>query len=253
MPLIFFRDSVEFSINVILNLLKDRKFSLFLKERTMKLNIKIIITGILLIVVFLLMTVVISNDRYSKQSEQRFYDRFNQIPENPDPEDVIGLGLANLSTNEEKEIQEIIKKVFEGQYLYRFCYKNEKGMDELVENLYISEEYQQFKKEFKKEYEVWCGMSLKDVSSSLEKMRFSKIGKYENLDDRVVIVAGPKYGSVQSFLFKKINNQWKIEDEKCPVIKYFFDEHSAAKQLLEQKNNETDHIIKELDYSEELE
>lgn len=113
-------------------------------------------------------------------------------------------------------------------------------MDELIENLYMSEEYQQFKKRLKKEYEcVGREDSLKDISFSLEKMRFSKIGKYKDLDNRVGIVAGPKSGNVHSFLFKKVKNQWKIEKEKWPMIKYFFDEHLAAKQLLEQKNNET--------------
>ena len=204
----------------------------------MKLNIKITIVGMLLLIVFLLMTMIISNDHYLKQSERRFYDRFNQIPENPNPEDIIGLSLANLPANEEKEIQKIIKKAFEGQYLYRFCHKDEEEMNEMIKNLYISEEYQQFKKEFKEEYAIRCVMNLEDTLSSLEKIRFSKIGKYEDLDNRIGIVAGPESGNVHSFLFKKTNNQWKIEKEKWPIIKYYFDEHSAAKELIEQKNNE---------------
>lgn len=64
--------------------------------------------------ILLVVMVVLDKHNLTRKSEQRFYDRFNQIPENPDPGDIIGLSLANLSINEEKEIHEIIKKVFEG-------------------------------------------------------------------------------------------------------------------------------------------
>ena len=63
----------------------------------MKLDIKKVIIGILLLVVFLVVAKVILNERRLKQSEQRFSECFNQIPESSDPEDAIGLSLANLS------------------------------------------------------------------------------------------------------------------------------------------------------------
>ena len=194
----------------------------------------------LFLAILLTVAVVLDKHNSTRKSEQRFYDRFNQIPKNSDTEDALGLSLANLPVNEEKEIHNIIKKSFEGQYLYRYYHKNEKEMDKLIEDLYIPEEYQRFKKELKEEYKYVEreNVSLEDISYSIEKMRFSKIGKYKNLGSRVSIVAGPESGNVHSFLFKKVNSQWKIEKEKWSMIKYFFDEHLAAKQLIEQKNNE---------------
>ncbi len=177
----------------------------------------------LLVVVFLVVAKVILNERRLKQSEQRFSECFNQIPENPDPEDVMGLSLASLSANEEKEIQEIIRKAFEGQWLYRYCYKDEDEMDDLIENLYISKEYQQFKREIKEEYKyISRENSLENISYSLEKMRFSKPRKYKDLDDRIGIIAGN--GNIHYFLFKKINDQWKIEKEIWHIKPCFLDE-----------------------------
>lgn len=195
---------------------------------------------VLLLTVFFSTIAMYLNRCYSDQNEQKFYSRFNQIPENPNPKDEFGLSLANLPVDEKKEIQEIVKKALEGQYLYRFCHKNEEEMDELIESLYISSEYQNFKEEYKKEYKSQCNnISLEEILSSLEKIRFSKIWKYENLNDRIGIVAGPESGNIHSFLFKKINNLWRIEKEKFAMIKYYFDEHSAAKEILEQEKNET--------------
>jgi hypothetical protein len=203
----------------------------------MKFNIKKIIIGSLLLTAFLGATSIYLDARHSKQAEQKFYDRFNQIPDNPSPEDVLGLSLANLSIDEEKEIQEIVQKSFEGQHLYRFCHKSEEEMDKSIENLYVPNEYQTFKEEYKKENELWCEVSLEDTLVSLEKIRFSKIWKYKSLENRVGIVAGPESGNVHSFLFKKIDNQWKIEKEKWPMIKYYFDEHLAARELIEQNKD----------------
>ena len=204
----------------------------------MKFNIKII-TGILLAVVFLVVANIILNERYLKQSEQRFSECFNQIPENPDPEDVIGLSLADLSINEEKEVQEIIRKAFEGQYLYRYYYKNENEMDELIGDLYLSERYQQLKIEIKEKYKyVNRENSLENISYSLEKMRFSRPRKYKDLDDRIGIIGEPKFNSAHYFLFKKIDNYWKIEKEIWHMKSCFLDETFVIQELLEQKSGE---------------
>lgn len=205
----------------------------------MKLNIKKVIVGISFLAILLVVMVVLDKHNLIIKSEQRFYDRFNQIPENPDPEDIIGLSLANLSVSEEKEIHEIIKKAFEGQYLYRYHYKNEDEMDKLIEDLYIPEEYQRFKKELEEEYKcVNRENSLENIFYSIEKMRFSKPREYRDFDDRIGIIGEPKSGNAHYFLFKKIDNYWKIEKEIWHIKSRFLDETSIIKQLLEQKNNE---------------
>lgn len=204
----------------------------------MKFNIRKLAIVVLLIISGVVVLAVI-NERDSKSREQWFDREFNQVPENPDSEDNIGLSLANLSTDEEKEIQEIIKKAFEGQWLYRYYHKNEDEMDELIRYLYLPEEYQQFKREIKEEYKyIGRENSLEDISYSLEKMRFSKPRKYKDLDGRIGIIAGPESGGIYYFLFKKVNNQWKIEKEKWSSIKYYFDETLIIKELIEKENNE---------------
>lgn len=205
----------------------------------MKLNTKRLAIIAVSLMILGVAVLAVMNGRDSKSRKQWFDREFNQIPENPNSEDIIGLSLANLSVDEEKEIQEIIKKAFEGQWLYRYHYKNEDEMDELIRYLYLPEGYQQFKKEIKEKYKyIGRENSLKGVSSSLEKMRFSKPRKYKDLDDRIGIIAGSEFGDVHYFLFKKVDNQWKIEKEKWPSVKYYFDETSIIKELVGKENNE---------------
>ncbi len=207
----------------------------------MKFDIKKVIMGMLLLVVFLMAVKAILDERSLKQSEQRFSECFNRIPESPDSEDIIGLSSTSLSIDEEKKMQEIIKKAFEGQLLFRYYYKNEKEMDELIEDLYLSEEYQQLKKEIKEEYKYQNREdSLENISHSLEKMRFSKSRKYKGFNDRIGIIGELKLGSAHYFLFKKIDEHWKIEKEIVSAIKpCFIDENSIIKELIEQKENKT--------------
>lgn len=193
------------------------------------------------IAVFILAVITMMIQEDQRMRKQDCFYQFNQILENPDPEDIIGVSLASLPVSEEKEIQEIIKKALEGQLLYRYYYKNEGEMDELIENLYLSEKYQQFKKGLKEKYEyVSRENSLKEISYSLKKIRFSKLRKYEDFNDRIGIIAKPEFGSTYYFLFKKVNGQWKIEREILPDIRLcYFNEVSIIQQLLEQENNET--------------
>ena len=205
----------------------------------MKSNIKKVIVGILFLVVLLVVVVILGKHNLTIKSEQKFHDRFNQIPENPDPEDIIGLSLANLPANEEKEIHEIIKKAFEGQYLYRYQYKSEDETDKLMEDLYIPEEYQQFKEKLKEGYKsVNRENSLEDILSSLKKIKFSKLREYRDFDDRIGIIGEPKSCNAHYFLFKKVDNYWKIEKEIWHIKSRFLDETLIIKQLIEQKNNE---------------
>ena len=199
---------------------------------------KTIITGILLLAILLTIIVVLNKYNLTRLSEKQFSKCFNQIPESSDHGDVIGLSLAKLSTNEEKEIHEVVRRAFEGQHLYRYYYKNEKEMDKLIEYLYLSEGYQQFKREIKEEYEyVNRESSLENILSSLEKMRFSKPRKYKDLDDRIGIIAGN--GNIHYFLFKKVNDQWKIEKEIWHMKPCFLDETSIIKQIIERSNDES--------------
>ncbi len=240
----------------------------------MKLNIKKVIIIVLAILLFLILGAVILtifNRHEMKVSEQSMSRRHDQILENPDPEDIIGLSSVNLSVDEEKEIKEIIKKEYNGQWKY--CCT---GDDSEIKELYLLNRYQLFKQEVEVETEFEFDrrcreerdITQKEMSYFSKNIRFSKFREYRDLDDRVGVIASfggiyyapfikesqnkapfsfdigiiTSYGKNNYFLFKKVNNQWKIERKLFPTMKHFFDETLIIQQLLEQKNNETPEV-----------
>ncbi len=204
----------------------------------MKLNIKnsIIIARLLLIIILFYIVLCFASNIYGPRCDM--FCRIDKTAENLGPENIIGLSLTDLSVNEKKEIQKIIKKAFEGEWNYYYS-GNEDKFDESVEDLYLAEGYQYFKKEMKEDrrYSIPENISEEDVSRFIKNIKFSKPRKYQDLDDRIGIVGGD-YSCYRFFLFKKVNNQWKIEKEKWPTIKYHFNENLIIQELLEQKSSE---------------
>ena len=236
----------------------------------MKLNTKkVIVIATLLFLVLGIVILTIFNRHEMKVGEQSMSRRHDQIPENPDPEDIVGLSSVKLSANEEKEIKEIIKKEYNGQWKY--CRTGDDS--EIEEELYLPDIYQLFKQEIEVEtefeFDKRCreerDITQKEMDYFSKNIKFSKFRKYRDLDDRVGVIVSfggiyyapfikesqnkapfsfdigiiTSYGKSNYFLFKKVNNQWKIERKLFPTMKHFFNEASTIQQLLEQKNNET--------------
>jgi len=236
-------------------------------KKNMYINIKKVVIEMLLFLILGAGVLFILNRHEIKLSKQFMSEKYNQIPENPDSEDVVGLSLANLSAEEEKEIKEVIKKEYNSQWKYCQTF----GDDREINKLYFQDGYQLFKqeRETKYGYDRWCqgerNITQKEMDYYGKNITFSKFRKYRDLDDRigVVVLFGgiyyapfikkdqnnsfssfnigiiTSYSECNYFLFKKIDNQWKIERKLFHSGKHFFDEISIIKQFLKQENNKT--------------
>jgi hypothetical protein len=179
---------------------------------------------------------------------QDFFHEFDQVAENPNFENTIGLSITSLSFEKEKEIKSIIKKTFEGQWNYYYD-KDENKLDESISGLYLSEEYLLFKEEIKEklknnqdQYE-YINFTKKDVPNFVKDIKFSKLRKYKDFNNRIGVIAGFSSGNslgMQYFLLKKENNQWKIEKERITYTSPYElpnTEILIIEELIEQNNN----------------
>lgn len=224
----------------------------YIRESIILVILLPLILGIIIFALFNRHELKTGKELFSYQYE------YDQTLENPDTK-ITGVSSANLSADEEKEIQEIIKKTLEGQWLYCYVDKDSYKLDKSIEDLYSLGEYQRFKEKFIKE----CrnskqeNITEKSILYFVKKMNFTKPVKYRKLSGRVGIIAGftgiyyspfiknnqfgivTGFGDTHYFLFKKIDNYWKIEKEIWHIKSRFLDETLIIKQLLEQKNNKT--------------
>ncbi len=182
----------------------------------------LIVSLVTFVLLSILIIIVLTIQGEHELKKQNFFYEFDQAAENSNSENVIGLSVANLSPEKEKEIKNIIKKAFEGQWNYYYD-KNEDKLDESIRELYITEEYLLFKEEIKEELEnnqsqyEYINFTKEDVPNFIEDIKFSKLRKYRDFNDRIGVIAGfsgSNKFSMQYFLFKKENNQWKIEKER---------------------------------------
>jgi len=174
------------------------------------------------ITLFILAIITLAIQGEYESKKRGFFYHFDQTVENSNLKNITGLGFADLSLKEEKEIRNIIKKAFAGQWNYYYD-KDENKLDKFIKDLYLPEEYLLFKEEIKEtlkhnqeQYE-YINFTKEDVPDFIKKIEFSKFRKYRNLDDRVGVMAGfsgRNSLSMQYFLFRKVNDQWKIEREK---------------------------------------
>lgn len=208
------------------------------------------ISLLIFISLFVLTIIILTIQSEYELKKQDFFYKFDQAVENPNPESAIGLGVANLSLEEEKEIKSIIKKTFEGQWNYYYD-KDENKLNESIKRLYISKEYLLFKEEIKEklknnqdQYE-YINFTKKDIHNFIKDLEFSKFRKYKGFNDRVGVIAGfsgSNSFSMQYFLLKKENNQWKIEKERTTYTSPYElpnTEMLIIKELIEQKNNDS--------------
>lgn len=201
----------------------------------------------------LLMVAILLYGAYSMYNKHKLekcnadaFCRFDTISKNAPVKDEIGRNLANLSFAEEKEIQEVIKKAYEGRWKYYYD-KDENKLDQSMDSLCLPEKYQCFKKEIKEEskererYGRSENTTLGYRVSSIKDLRFSKSRGYRDFDNRIGIIAGSYSLDFYYFLFKKTDNQWKIEKVIKPIdiSKLTRIDLLPIQELLEQKNNKT--------------
>jgi|GEM_PF-5461132 len=218
----------------------------------MKCSIKnpIIVAWIMLTVLMIIISsygmYIVYDMHKLKKCNADVFCQFDRVSKNASLKDEIGRELANLSSTEEKEIQETIKKIYEGQRDYYYN-KDENKLDQLINNLCLPEKYQCFKKEIKEEFMEWewydrnRNTASEYFISSIKDIRFSKPRGYRDFNDRIGIIAGSHSLDFYYFLFKKTDNQWKIEKRIRPVniSNLTRIDLLLIYELLEQKNNET--------------
>lgn len=198
----------------------------------------------LLLSVVVLIAIIIQDELRMKK--QNYFYVFNKVSENASLKNNNDISLINLSSDKEKEIHNIIRKSFEGQWNYYYD-ENENKLDQSIKDLYYSKGYDYFRKEMEDEFTKqrgrYEGIISGDIPRFIKKIEFSKFRGYRDLNNRVGLIAGfmDTKNDMHYFLFKKVNDHWKIERERMPM---FFsvlscEDDSIIKQLLEQQNNET--------------
>lgn len=222
--------------------------SLFLKNillyfisliRNMKLNTKdpMIIAKIILFILIAILSYIILYYAYKGFNQCDNICRLDRTVSENTGSNNIGLSFASLSLSDEREIKNAIEKTLKSQWNY-FYNKDENQLDESIKNYYIYENYDSFKKELKEYFKDVTQNGVGNIGSLNENIKFSKLRKYSNLDNRIgVIIESFNY---QYFLFKKVNNQWKIEKERIAFTKYSelpAAETNIIKEILEKDKN----------------
>lgn len=160
------------------------------------------------------------------------------IIENTDSSDAVGSrSIANLSPADEEEIKSIIKKSLKEQWIH---YNDENGdnLDKLIKELYLPEEYQYSKKEMeyeknnRKQYGAPVEFTPDVLFSYVRNIKFTKFIKYKGLDDRIGVIAGSF--NLHYFIFKKTDNQWKIEKERIDSTYHYG--LPDIEEILEEQN-----------------
>ncbi len=127
----------------------------------------------------------------------------------------LGVKIIKLPKKEEEELHPMIEKTIETGWDY-LCSDNKEGIDK-IEDLFLPEEYQK----------INDGIFVNTVNtenpvcySGISKIQFSKTRTYQSLENRVGIGCTVSYENPPPhktdeflFIFKKEDNQWKIE--KC--------------------------------------
>lgn len=220
-------------------------------------KIYLIVIGILLLSLITIsakiLAIMIQGEKDLKKQEF-----FYQI-EQTSPNDDIGLTTVELFSVDKSEIEFIIQKVFDYQWNY-FYDREEKLLDrQYIKDLYLPEGYQPVKEQLKNRLAEnyndvgtqnqygYRNYNSSDISRFFQETKFSKPRKYKNLDNRVGIMAGFYDGKtyksdIQYFLFRKMDNQWKIEKEVMPDLGYLYglpDKEIAIIKELKNPSNAT--------------
>lgn len=203
---------------------------------------------VIFVSLFILTIIILTIQGEHELKKQSFFYEFDQAAENPSFENTIGLSVARLSLEEKEEIKSVIKKVFEGQWNYYYD-KDEGKLDESISGFYLSGEYLLFKEEIKEKLKNnqdqygYINFTKKDVPNFIKDIKFSKPRKYKDFNNRIGVIAGFSGNnsfSIQYFLLKRENNQWKIEKERITYTSPYElpnTEMLIIEKLMEQKNS----------------
>ncbi|NAS88307.1 hypothetical protein C4E24_00975 [ANME-1 cluster archaeon AG-394-G21] len=158
----------------------------------------------------------------------------------------LGIEIVKLSSSEEQELHSMIEEVIKEGFSYYDTGKEKEF--EVVRDLFLPEEYERVKLEIdrtREKREMWEGEDCK-VPIEISEKKFSQPRKYKELNNRIGIIiiipfispdflgsgciAKPKY----IFIFKKMNNEWKIEKMWSVSIRLEWSEENIIQILFQE-------------------
>lgn len=196
-------------------------------------KIYLVIIGVFLFSVIAISTKILAIilQEENNLKKQNFFYQIDQISLNSE----IGLNITDLSIADKSEIEFIVYKIFDYQWNY-FYSGEEKLLDrQYINDLYLSGSYQPVREKLQNRLAEnyndvgtqnqygYRNYNSSDISRFLQEIKFSKPRKYEGLNDRLGIMAGfydekTHKSDIHYFLFRNLDNQWKIEKEAFPDL-----------------------------------
>ena len=136
-------------------------------------------------------------------------------------EKALGVKTAKISRAEKKELESMINKSVKAQLEYYSTEKEESL--EKVKDLYLPDGFEEYKKDAKRKLAYFYDTrSEKQSYEKMGQLKFSKPRTYRDLPGRIGVISFAKFidnhGNTYStlnpiFIFKKINDEWKIEKQ----------------------------------------
>lgn len=136
-------------------------------------------------------------------------------------EEALGVKTAKISRAEKKELESMINESVKAQLEYYSTEKEESL--EKVKDLYLPDGFEEYKEYAKRKLAYFYdARSEKQSYEKMGQLKFSKPRTYKDLPGRVGVISFAKfidnYGNTYStlnpiFIFKKINGEWKIEEQ----------------------------------------
>lgn len=158
----------------------------------------------------------------------------------------LGIDNAGISSEEEKNLYQIVAEAVKAQLKYSASKKEESL--EGVKNMYLSEEFEQYKKAIMDDGGYHASGAVYHIPtdeyyyiSDIKTIRFSKPRIYGGLPDRIGVINYVEFNDssanslAQIFIFKNVNSEWKIEKQRETIARFDLDEDSLIREIKDGK------------------
>lgn len=155
----------------------------------------------------------------------------------------LGIETARLSKNDEDQLRSIINE--SNEVLLDYSLKMNDDDFKKVEDLYVPETFKNYKEYVKSRPGFMKGSGDEgQIPDNVNKIAYSKPRTYKDLQDRMGVINnisfidsnGEQYNDLtQIFIFKKINNEWKIEKRREVIASTEVDEDILIQEIKDEK------------------
>ncbi len=135
----------------------------------------------------------------------------------------LGIENAKMSSAKEEKLYLITVELIKAQLEYYSANKDD--VLEKVQDLYLPESFAQFKEYIKGESGERDARSGNQTYNKIKSIKFSKPRSYKDLPDRIGIITYVEFITAdtnnlgQLFIFKNVNNKWKIEKQDKIIVR----------------------------------